>query len=555
MILSEIFSRVVNMSLTASAVIAVVLLARLVLKRAPKVFSYALWAAVLFRLLCPVSIPSPMSLLKLVDPPVSQPGAVVSRVEYISPERNLPPVQPEADAKGESASPAPVEKTVTLRDVLPYLWLTGTAGMLLYGLISYLRFRRHLTGALPLEENLYLVDHLDSAFVAGLLFPKIYLPSDLPRDRMEYIVAHERHHIRRMDPIAKHLSFLALCVHWFNPLVWAAFFLSGRDMEMSCDEAVVRKLGAGIRADYSESLVELATRRVTVAGSPLAFGEGDTKRRVLNLLRWKEPKKAVSLLCGFAAIAILTACAANPVKPVEVTEPMGETTSQEAGEEALLQCRAALESIQSEQYIRVESHSEYEGGIILNDTSDEWYHTDGKDWLRLIHIPDAGWHGMHASLCVDGQIYATDEVGMITEDLEYHFGKTQLDYEYAPWLLVFQWGGDKVEFVSSEPTEEGTCVRFLVKEEYPLEGFDCKTSDRYPVEFYFDGEGRFEKAVLSYDMDFGKQPYIGGVANVTKTEWIGSADQTQVLEELDRFRDRALNGCGDPDCEICYGAE
>ncbi len=327
MALSEVFSRVVNMSLTAGAVILVVLLARLILRRAPKVFSYALWAAVLFRLLCPVSIPSPVSLLKLVDPPVSQTSPVVNRVEYIAPERVETPVLPEMDVESvhrePSVSPAPIKKTVTFRNVLPYLWLTGAAGMLLYGLVSFLRFRKHLTGALPVGGNLYLVDHLDSAFVTGLVFPKIYLPSDLPADRMEYIVAHERHHIRRLDYIAKHLSFLALCVHWFNPLVWVAFLLSGRDMEMSCDEAVIRKLGTDIRADYSESLIDLATRRVIVAGSPLAFGEGDTKRRIINLLHWKEPRKTVTLLCTAAAVLILAACAANPEKPVVISKGDG----------------------------------------------------------------------------------------------------------------------------------------------------------------------------------------------------------------------------------------
>lgn len=558
MTLSEVFSRVVNMSLTASAVIVVVLLARLVLKRAPKVFSYALWAVVLFRLLCPVSIPSPVSLLKLVDPPVSQPGTVVSRVEYIAPEWAEAPVSPETNAenvhKEPATDPVSIKKTITLRDVLPWLWLTGASGMGLYGLISYLRFRKHLAGALPAGGNLYLVDHLDSAFVTGLFFPKIYLPSDLPQERMEYIVAHERHHIRRLDPMIKQLSFLALCVHWFNPLVWAAFLLSGRDMEMSCDEAVVRKLGSFIRADYSESLVNLATRRVTVAGSPLAFGEGDTKHRIRNLLRWREPKKAVSLLCGILAAAVLAACAANPEKPVEVTEPVTEPAFQEDGEAALLKCRTALESIQKEPYVSVESHTRNEGGPVLNDTSDEWYHTDGKDWLRLIHIPEDGWHGMHASLRMDGQTYATDDVGMVSEDLVYHFGKTQEDHGYAPWLLAFQWDSDKVEFVSSEPEGEGTCVRFLVKEQYPLEGLDCRISDQYPVEFHFDGEGRFEKAVLSYDMEFGKQ-YVRGVTSATRTEWIGSVDQTQVLKELDRFRGYARNGCGDPDCPVCYGTE
>lgn len=345
MTLFEIFSCVVNMSLTASAVIAVVLLARLALRRAPKIFSYALWAAVLFRLLCPVSLPSPASLLRLVDPPVyHRDGTTVTRVEYLSPERMEGPalsIQPEADTKADMkmetdmetvsvpqvTAPLPVKKTVTFRDALPYLWLTGTAGMLLYGFLSYLRFRRHLTGALAVGGNLYLVDHLDSAFVAGLFFPKIYLPSDLTEEQTAYIVAHERHHIRRLDHIAKHLSFLALCVHWFNPLVWVAFFLSGRDMEMSCDEAVIRKLGAGIRADYSESLVDLSTRRVTVAGTPLAFGESATKSRIMNLLGWKEPKKAVSFLCGIAAVTILTACAANPTTPVVVSKNDGSFDS------------------------------------------------------------------------------------------------------------------------------------------------------------------------------------------------------------------------------------
>lgn len=326
MTLTQIFAKVLNMSLTASLVIVLVMAARFVLRKSPKVFSYALWAVVLFRLLCPVSLPSPVSLLGLLDAPVAESDGITSSVEYIltnadgyreiivqNPVRTEIPDVPMLQ-QNQQVDVLSQVKSVSVAEIITYVWVAGMAVLFLVGIVSYLRFRRHLTGACQLKGNIYLVDHIDSAFVAGLVFPKIYLPSDLPVKQMRYIIAHEQYHLKRFDHIAKHLAFVALCIHWFNPLVWAAFILSGKDMEMSCDEAVIKKLGEGIRADYSVSLLTLAMGHRIIAGSPLAFGEGDTKGRIKNMASWKKPRKWVSVLSCIVCLAVLTACAANPEK-------------------------------------------------------------------------------------------------------------------------------------------------------------------------------------------------------------------------------------------------
>ena len=325
--LYKLFASVANMSVTASWMIGVVLLARLTLKRAPKIFSYVLWSVVLFRLLCPVSLPSPVSLLSALELPAAssqeaaeitgtgtETGVLNGRDEVLTESPSGQTVQvfrQEAEPEGQ-----PETDPQSLMPLAAYVWLAGGAVMLLAGVGSYLRFRRHLMSRYRLHGNVYLVDHLGSAFVAGLVRPKIYLPSDLQEEQMEYIIAHEKHHIARLDHVVKHLSYFALCLHWFNPLVWVAFILSGKDMEMSCDEAVLKKLGSHIRADYSASLLRLAMGKRILAGSPLSFGEGDTKGRIKNLARWKQLKKWQSAVCALLCLGILTACAANPTQEV-----------------------------------------------------------------------------------------------------------------------------------------------------------------------------------------------------------------------------------------------
>lgn len=329
-VMHRLFPIVCNMSLTASVVILAVLAVRLLLRRAPKVFSYALWAVVLFRLLCPVSVTSAVSLMGALGAPAQERTQRTSAVEYVPADimiRGTAPAvtqlpQPPLPAEtGGAVSDAPADTApaavpaMSFNEpvfILTLIWLAGMVLLLAYSLVSLLRLRRRLVGTVRLRDNIYLADHIPSPFVMGLFRPKIYLPSTLTETERGYILRHEQYHLRCRDHLVKFLSFLALCIHWFNPLVWAAFVLSGKDMEMSCDEAVVRELGEDIRADYSASLLSLATGRRIVAGMPLAFGEGDTGSRIRNLLNWKRPRPWVMAVCAVVCVGLIALCAANP---------------------------------------------------------------------------------------------------------------------------------------------------------------------------------------------------------------------------------------------------
>ena len=317
--------KLLNMSLTASVAIVCVLLLRLFLKKAPKVISYALWAVVLFRLLCPVSIESGLSLFGLMDAPTTNTTNRTSSIEYV-PENIVHTEFPEVAIpvpgisetinhrlpQGEEQLVAdPLEAPVAIGT---YIWLGGLLVMAVYSIVSYIRLHRKLLIASPLEKNIYLADEITTPFVMGLIHPRIYLPSDTGEQQLSYIILHEQHHIKRGDHIIKALAFLALSIHWFNPLVWVAFVYANKDMEMSCDEAVVKKMGAGILADYTASLLSLATGKTIIAGMPLAFGEGDTKGRIRNLANWRKPAFWVVLVAIIAGSALGIGLLTNPEK-------------------------------------------------------------------------------------------------------------------------------------------------------------------------------------------------------------------------------------------------
>lgn len=329
-------SMILNMSITGSAVILLVLLARLLLKKAPTVFSYALWVVVLFRLLCPVSLASNFSLLRLLEPvsltselampgrlaaPAANHAQFVTSMEYVhhevaflpAPELRQPaPDQAAAEPLPQIYTAAKEEQPAAAWTAGTLIWLLGIGSMAVYSAVSYFKLRHQLVGAVPLWKHIYLADGIGSPFVLGVLRPKIYLPSALAEEERGYIILHEQHHIRRCDHIVKLLAYFALCLHWFNPLVWAAFVLFSKDMEMSCDEAVVKKLGEHIRADYCSSLLSLATGRRRIAGMPLAFGEGNTKERIKNMISWKKPKTWITVIAAVISLAVVTACAGNP---------------------------------------------------------------------------------------------------------------------------------------------------------------------------------------------------------------------------------------------------
>ena len=337
--MGNLFSKVLNMSMTGSVVILLVMLARLILKKSPKTFSYVLWSVVLFRLLCPVSFSASISVLEVLKPQVVETSSETSIVSYI-PTTSTSFVAPDTGVEQpsiylQSHVPEAQDRAPDIMEYVCWIWAAGASVLILYSTGQYVKLRARLVGAMVYRGNVYLADHIDTPFVMGILSPKIYLPTSVPKEERKFIIAHERHHIRRCDHIIKLLSFVALCLHWFNPLVWVAFLLSGKDMEMSCDEAVIRRLGSHIRADYSTALLRMSTHRRILSGMPLAFGEGDTKGRVLNMSRWKKPKLCVSIICLLLCVVVLVACVVNPEETKNLEEMTRTTGPASVGVENL----------------------------------------------------------------------------------------------------------------------------------------------------------------------------------------------------------------------------
>lgn len=307
--MDELFLSVLNMSITASLVIFVVLLVRLPLKKAPKIFSYALWAVVLFRLICPFSFESAIGLLPMNKIPIS-PDIVYRNEPQINTGLNVidnavNPMLPIPNNIGESINPLQMWIFV-----VSVIWAIGILAMLIYSILHFVRLKQKLIGATPLRNNIYLADHISSPFVMGFIKPNIYLPSSMAEAEQAFIIAHEKYHIKRFDHIARILAFVTLTIHWFNPLVWLTFALSGKDMEMSCDEAVMKKMKTDIRAEYSQSLLRFSTGKKIITATPLAFGESDTKDRVKNVMRYKKPMLWVMVL-ALIAVAVLCVCFAT----------------------------------------------------------------------------------------------------------------------------------------------------------------------------------------------------------------------------------------------------
>jgi len=319
--LQELFLNVVNMSITASYVAIGVILVRLLLKKAPKVFSYILWIPVLFRLVCPFSFDSAFSFFNLINLNAKQ-GSGVS--EFVPQNIGLmqTPVIQSGIGSIDSAANASLPSAIPVASANPMqvwlavfslIWVFGVIALFIYSIISYVKIKRKLQTATRVDGNVFETDAIGTAFVCGFIRPKIYVPANIGDANLSYILEHEHTHIRRKDYLIKPIAFLALILHWFNPLMWLCFALMSRDMEMSCDESVLRRLGDGAKGGYSNSLLSLSVKRKgLLAANPLAFGENHAKARIRNVLNFKKPAFWV-IVAAVAAVCVAGfAFAANP---------------------------------------------------------------------------------------------------------------------------------------------------------------------------------------------------------------------------------------------------
>lgn len=332
--METVFLSVLNMSATASVVIAAVLLVRALLKKAPKKYSYLLWAVVGFRLCCPVSLSSALSLFNVMPSAPVQSAGPGSTMQYI-PDSIALAAQPHADpgtaqlseavsrslpAAAPQVSANPMQIWIALGTVI---WCAGMAALLVYSIAGVWKLRRRVAAATRLEGNVWQSEHVSSPFILGVFSPKIYLPYHLSEQERQYVLQHERYHLKRRDYFVKLFAFALLTVHWFNPLCYLAFILMSRDMEMSCDEAVLAGED-GIKAAYSTTLLSFAANRRFPSASPLAFGESGVKSRIKNALAWKAPKVWVAPAAFLLCAAIVFVCAVNPSRTMTAQEALDE---------------------------------------------------------------------------------------------------------------------------------------------------------------------------------------------------------------------------------------
>ena len=308
--LKTAFLKLANMSISASWLVLAILVLRLVLKKAPKWVNVLLWGIVAVRLICPFTIESALSLIPSTQTipmniEMAAKPAIDSGVEVVNSMVN--PMIAASFTPNPAASANPLQIWIPLAAVI---WAFGMVLMFLYTAISYWRLNRRIDTAVLYRDNIFQSENVSSPFVLGIIKPKIYLPFHMNEQDLQHVVAHERAHIRRKDHWWKPLGFLLLTIHWFNPLIWLAYVLLCRDIELACDEKVIKELDNEQRADYTQALVDCSVNRRMIAACPLAFGEVGVKDRVKTIMNYKKPTfwliLVALILCVIVAVCFLT---------------------------------------------------------------------------------------------------------------------------------------------------------------------------------------------------------------------------------------------------------
>lgn len=310
--MSDLFLKIVNMSISASWLVVAVLILRLVLKKAPKWVNVLLWGIVAVRLICPFSFESALSLIPSAE---TFPEKIISGPNF-DVQTGITPIDNRInDYLGDryfEGVTVPTNNGNNVMTILTIVWIIGILLLVAYTVISYWRLHRKVDTAVRYKDNIFQSENVSSPFVLGIINPRIYLPFSMNEQDMEHVVAHEQAHIRRKDHWWKPLGFLLLTIHWFNPLMWLAYVLLCRDIELACDEKVIKGLSNEQRADYTQALVACSVNRRMIAACPLAFGEVGVKERVKSVMNYKKPAFWVIILAVIACVIVAVCFLTNP---------------------------------------------------------------------------------------------------------------------------------------------------------------------------------------------------------------------------------------------------
>ena len=312
--MNELFLKIINMSISASWLIVVVLLLRFVLKKAPKWVNLLLWGIVAVRLICPFSVESELSLMPSAETIPLNIGmntipTIDSGINIINNAVNPMISQSNTPMAGDSANPLQIAIFIC-----ECIWISVIMVLVIYMAASYWHLLRKIDTAVRYRDNIFQSENISSPFVLGIIKPRIYLPFNVKEQDLEYVIAHEQAHICRKDNCWKPLAFLLLTIHWFNPLMWLAYVLMCRDIELACDEKVIKELGNEQRADYTQALVACSVKYHMMTPSPLAFGEVGVKQRVKSVMNYKKPAFWVIIMAAIVCVVVAVCFLTNPTK-------------------------------------------------------------------------------------------------------------------------------------------------------------------------------------------------------------------------------------------------
>ena len=310
--MNELFLKIINMSISASWLVLAVLILRFVLKKAPKWINVLLWGIVAIRLICPFSFESTLSLIPSAETIPLNIGmdttpTINSGISAINNAVN--PIISQSNTPMAGASVNLLQITIGIYE---YIWIFGMIALALYTAISYWRLHRKVDTAVRYKDNIFQSENVSSPFVFGIIKPRIYLPFKMNGQDLEHVVAHEHAHIRRKDHWWKPFGFLLLTIHWFNPLMWMAYVLLCRDIELACDEKVIKELGNEQRGDYTQALVACSVNRRMIGACPLAFGEVSVKERVKSVMNYKKPALWVIIIAVIVCVGVAVCFLTNP---------------------------------------------------------------------------------------------------------------------------------------------------------------------------------------------------------------------------------------------------
>lgn len=504
--MSDVFNTILNMSITGSVVILVVIIVRFVLRNIPKKYSYILWSAAGFRLCCPFSFRSVVSLFNIN--PVQKPEHIVTdsgTMNYIDAPVYTQAPQTNISAVVEAEAPAIVIAQHHFTDFIPYIWISGLIILVVIGAVNFLKTRKQLLTATKKYDNIYQSESITSPFILGIIKPKIYIPYSIDEEYFDYVIAHEKYHLKRRDNIIKLLAFVLLCIHWFNPFCWLAFYLVNKDMEMSCDEWVL-SCNNGIKKVYSNALLSFAAGKKFPTPTPLCFGEGSAKSRIKNVLKYRKPAVAVSIIAIILCIAVTIVCIANPIDNKEKeliknqntndiintnpTEPVNENNENifSVGKPVFLDLKqsfnpSVIESIEIKQNkVNIITNNNVFYGIVTRTEN-----IKGSEFFKY-------WNdfGLSDVSPFDTSIYNNIEIKYICEDINSYDAKYSLYYFDNELMLigfVYQDESDNDILSGISEIENGIYKQQIISQSKAIKIAYEKLSKEFSPEmsFRFDG--------------------------------------------------------------------